>query len=79
MLEAREEEEFIARRSFGLKKGIEVVVFGEFDILPVVETSASDGLFANIKGKGVNEDQAHAEGDASAPDTPGVTGNFGRI
>lgn len=46
--------------------------------LPVIQTCTSYGLFVDLKSIRFDENEFSIERDASAPDTPGITGYLRR-
>ena len=47
-------------------------------VLPVIKACAPHGLLRNIEAVRFNENELKVKSDASAPDTPGITGNLRR-
>ena len=72
------EEELVLRWLFSDEKIFPRIKLTQLHMLPVIKTGATDGLLGNVEAIGFDENEFEIEGDASAPDAPSVTGNFGR-
>jgi len=72
------EDQAFTGRFFPNKKIFPGVELSQFNKLPVIQSRTPYGFFIDFKPIGLNENEFCAEGDASAPDTPGVTRNLGR-
>lgn len=54
----------------------EGAVIGEVEAWPIVQTCSSAGFFVDVEGKGMDEMERCAGGDAGAPYGSGVVGDF---
>ncbi len=69
---------FFFRRFFPDEKVFPGFEFSQLNMFPVIQTCTPHGLFVNFEAVGFYQNEFKIEGDTSAPDTPGVSGNLGR-
>ncbi len=73
-----EEDKFFPRRFLFDQEIFPRIKLSQLDILPVIKARAADSFFIYFKTIGLDENKFKIESNTSAPDTPGISGNFRR-